>query len=95
MSLRDRYSPNDEVENLTVTGTLDASTGEVLVEDKSTTEPTGKSDGYVGVAEIGGTARVYFQVEGAMYYIDSTAAAAVPANGNPIGLLLAWTYAGL
>ena len=77
--------------NLTTTGTFDGSAGEVLVEDKATTAPVGKSDGYIGVAKIGADGRVYFAVEGVMYYVDGTAAT-VPVTGNPIGLLLTLTY---
>ena len=76
---------------LTATGTVNASGGEVLTEDNATSAPTDKSDGYVGVAEIGGDGRIYFTVEGTMYYIKGTAAV-VPITGNPIGLLLALTY---
>ena len=76
---------------VTTTGTIDASSGKVLVEDNDASEPSGESDGYVGVAVIGGTARMYFTVSGTMYYIDGTAAS-VPVTGNSIGLLLALTY---
>ena len=76
---------------LTSTGILDASAGEVLTEDNDVAAPTGKSDGYIGVAIVGGQSRVYFAVNGTMYYIDGTASA-VPVTGNPIGLLLALTY---
>jgi len=71
---------------------INASTGKVRVEDNNTSEPTGESDGYVGVALIGGQSRIYFVVDGSMYYVDGTAAA-VPSTGNPIGLLLVLTYA--
>jgi len=78
---------------VTTTGTIDASAGEILTEDNDTAEPSGKSDGYIGVAIIDGTARVYFTVSGTMYYIDGTiVAAAEIVTGNPIGLLLALTY---
>ena len=89
-----------QLAGLTVTGdivtteTIDAHTGKVLVTDNDVVEPYGESDGYVGVAIIDGTARVYFAVDGDMYYIDGTivAAAAEIVTGNPIGLLLALTY---
>lgn len=77
---------------LVTTETIDASAGEVLVEDNATAEPTGKSDGYVGVAKIGGQGRIYFEVEGTMYYCTADAAAVSPTTGNPIGLLLLFTY---
>ena len=80
-----------QANDITTTGTVDGSAGKILVEDKDTVAPTSESDGYVGVAKIGGTARVYFAVDGIMYYIDG-AAASVPVTGNPIGLLLALTY---
>lgn len=79
---------------LTMTGTINASSGKILVEDKNNSVPTGESDGYIGVAVIGGQSRVYFAVGGVMYYIDGTIAA-VPETGNPIGLLLVLTYNGL
>lgn len=71
---------------------INASAGKVRVEDKDTSEPIGESDGYVGVAIIGGTPRIYFAVNGTMYYIDGTAAA-VPGVGEPMGICpLAITY---
>ncbi|MHA2063735.1 MAG: hypothetical protein ACXABY_05050 [Candidatus Thorarchaeota archaeon] len=76
----------------TITGILDASAGEVLTQDNATSAPTGKSDGYVGVAKIGSDGRIYFVVEGVTYYVDGTPAA-VAGVGEPIGLLLALTYA--
>jgi len=76
---------------LNIAGTIDASSGEVLVEDNNADVPADKSDGYIGVAIVGGTAKVYFAVNGAMYYIDGTTVA-VPVTGNPIGLLLTLTY---
>jgi hypothetical protein len=85
---------NKTTKTLTSTGIIDASAGEVLVEDKDTDVPTGKSDGYIGVAKIGGQSKLFFAVDGIMYYVDGTPAN-VPANGNPIGLLLTLTYAGL
>ena len=77
---------------LTATGTIDAHTGKVLVEDNDTLAPDVENDGYMGVAVIGGIARVYFAVNGSMYYINGTIVAA-PVVGNPIGLLLVLTYA--
>jgi hypothetical protein len=92
------HASGDEVIRMDSTGLktknskiIDASAGEILVEDNDVDAPTGKSDGYVGVAIIGGIARMYFTVNGTMYYVDGTAAA-VPVTGNPIGLLLALTY---
>lgn len=73
---------------LTSTGTIDASAGKVRVEDNDTIEPSNENDGYVGVAKINMQPRIYFTVDGIMYYI-----AAVPITGNPIGLLLCFTYA--
>lgn len=83
---------NDATKVLASTGTIDGSEGKVRVTDNGVGAPSSQDDGYVGVAMVGGTARVYFAVEGGMYYIDGTATA-VPAAGNPIGLLLALTYA--
>jgi len=77
---------------LTATGTIDAHTGKVLVGDNDTSAPDVENDGYMGVAVIGGIARVYFAVNGSMYYINGTIVAA-PVVGNPIGLLLVLTYA--
>jgi len=74
-------------EDLVTTGTIDASAGKVLVEDSGTTRPGG-SDGYIGVAEIGGDGRVYFVVEGKRYYISGTQ----DSTGIPMGLLLSLTY---
>lgn len=66
---------------------------DVLAEDEGTSEPAlgSKKDGYLGTAVVGGTARLYFVAEGAMYYVDGTVTA-TPAVGNPYGLLLALTY---
>lgn len=83
---------DDAAKILATTGTINASAGKVLVEDNDTSAPDSESDGYVGVAIIGGTARVYFTVNGAMYYVNGTLVA-VPGVGNPIGLLLVLTYA--
>lgn len=59
-------------------------------EDEDTTAPTTEDDGYLGVAIIDGTARIYFAVNGTMYYIDGTAAVAVPiATGHSMG---AWLF---
>jgi hypothetical protein len=77
---------------LVSTGTIDASAGEVLVEDNATSEPADKIDGYIGVAKIGTEARIYFAVEGLTYYIRADAAIVNPTTGNPIGLLLLFTY---
>jgi len=77
---------------MTSTGVINASAGEVLTEDNATVEPGAKDDGYIGVALVGGQPRIYFAVEGDMYYVEGSAAA-VPVTGNPIGLLLVWTYA--
>jgi len=73
------------------TGTINARGGEVRVQDNATSAPQGKDDGYVGVVKVGADGRLYFAVEGAMYYIKGTASS-VPVTGNPIGLLLALTY---
>lgn len=80
-----------EFAGMTISGTLDASAGKVLVEDNDTTEPTSGSDGYIGVAKVAGNARIYFQVDGQLYYTSGTFDINV-ATGNPIGLLLALTY---
>lgn len=77
---------------LTTTGTIDASSGEVLVEDNATSAPENKTDGYVGVAKIGAQGRIYFEVEGVMYYVSADAAVVSPTTGNPIGLGLLFTY---
>lgn len=78
--------------NLITTGTINASSGEVLIEDNATVEPTNKDDGYIGVAIVGGQPRIYFTVDSDMYYVEGSASAAVE-SGNPIGLLLVLTYA--
>jgi len=79
--------------NPTVTGTLDASAGKVLVEDSATSEPSGESDGYLGVAYVSSEGRIYFVVEGTTYYVTGTeVAGAVIVAGNPMGLLLSLTY---
>ena len=75
---------------LTVTGTIDASSGTVLVDDNSTTAPTSESDGYIGVAEVSSDGRIYFKVEDKLYYISGTRAVQA---GSPMGLLLALVYA--
>mgnify|MGYP001617287714 FL=1 len=83
----------DNVNNkLTLTGTIDASAGKLLAEDNDTSAPDVESDGYIGVAIIGGVSRVYFAVSGGMYYINGIAVS-TPVAGNPIGLLLTLTYA--
>ena len=77
----------------TFTGVVDASAGGVLTEDNATEAPTDKDDGYIGLAKIGADGRIYFTVEGEMYYVDGTiVSAAEIVTGNPIGLLLALTY---
>lgn len=76
---------------LTVDGIIDASAGEILVEDNDTSEPSGKSDGYIGVAVIGGQPRMYFVVNGELNYVEGSAAV-IPETGNPLGLLLVLTY---
>lgn len=76
----------------TFSGIVDASSGKVLVEDKATSEPDGESDGYMGVAKISSDGRIYFFVEGQKYYVTGTLVL-LPVTGNPIGLLLALTYA--
>jgi len=73
------------------TGIIDASEGEVLVEDNNTSEPGSKDDGYIGVSIVGGQPRIYFAVDGDMYYVEG-AASAVITTGSPIGLLLVLTY---
>ena len=80
---------NININDITFAGTADASAGKVLVEDKATSEPSGESDGYVGVAQISSDGRIYFFVEGEKYYVTGTL---TPKIGNPIGLLLALTY---
>ncbi|MHA2063290.1 MAG: hypothetical protein ACXABY_02795 [Candidatus Thorarchaeota archaeon] len=76
--------------NPTVSGTLDASSGEVLVEDNATNAPLGKSDGYVGVVKVDSDGRLYFMVEGTMYYVTGSPA---PSPGNPMPWLFWFTYA--
>ncbi|KKM83305.1 hypothetical protein LCGC14_1310750 [marine sediment metagenome] len=69
--------------------------GTCVVTDEGTSEPSGKPDGYVGVAVIGGQARIYFAVEDMMYFTDGTVVGVVPiAAGMPMGLTLVFTYAG-
>jgi len=78
---------------MAMTGILNASAGEILVEDNDTSEPSSETDGYVGVAYISSEGRIYFAVNGTTYYISGTeVAAAAIATGNPIGLLLSLTY---
>lgn len=81
-----------QVGSLTTSGIIDASSGKILTEDNDTTAPTSESDGYVGVAKIAGNARIYFQVDGQLYYTSGSFDVAVQ-TGNPIGLLLCLTYA--
>jgi len=77
--------------NITGGGVIDASIGEVLVSDNDTDEPKDKDDGYIGVAIIGGQPRIYFTVDGDMYYVEGSASAVI-GTGSPIGLLLCLTY---
>ena len=68
--------------------------GKCIVTDEGTSAPSGEPDGYIGVAVVGGVPRIYFAVEGTMYYTDGTIVGIVPiAAGMPMGLLLALTYA--
>jgi len=60
--------------------------------DDGTTEPTNKSDGYASVSYVDSEGRIYFFVNDTAYYLTGTVVA-VPVTGNPIGLLLALTYA--
>lgn len=76
---------------LTTTGTINASAGKVRITDNDTTEPTSQSDGYIGVAIIGGQPRLYWAVAGDMYYVEGSASATI-TTGSPIGLLLSLTY---
>jgi len=78
---------------LITTGTIDASAGKVLVEDNATVAPTDELDGYIGVAIVAGEPRIYFHVEGNMYFINTDGIAMAPVAGNPIGLALILTYA--
>jgi hypothetical protein len=75
---------------LTSTAVVDASAGEVLVEDAGVTAPTGKGDGYVGAAYVDSNGRLYFFVEGTRYYVNGIADAGL--TGSPMGLLLTITY---
>jgi hypothetical protein len=87
-------SSTPKFDGLTSTGTIDASSGQVLVEDNDTVEPLTRADGYIGVAIVGGEPRIYFAVAGVLYYITGTAVEIPEATtGNPVGLLLAITYA--
>ena len=79
--------------NTVTTGTVDASAGKVLVEDNDIVAPTIESDGYIGVALVGGEPRIYFRVGGIMYFVNNDGIDATPIPGNPIGLALALTYA--
>ena len=84
---------NPTFAGMTTTGTIDASAGKVLVTDNGTTAPTIESDGYIGVAMVSGEARLYFRVDGIMWYINTDGIDASPIPGNPLGLLLTLTYA--
>jgi hypothetical protein len=77
---------------VTTTGTVDASGGKVRVRDDAAVKPSAESDGYISVYEDGATRRIYTFVGGSRYYVTLTADVDV-AVGNPIGLLLALTYA--
>lgn len=79
------------ITDLTTEGTIDASAGKVLVEDNDTIAPTSESDGYIGVAKVGANARIYFAVDGNIYYTSGSFDVAVQ-TGNPIGLGLLFTY---
>jgi len=80
-------------ENLTTTGTIDAHAGKVLVEDNDTVAPDTQENGYVGVAVVDGTARLYFSSGGTMYYIDGTAVEIQAIEtGNPMPWLFYFTY---
>jgi len=80
-------------ESLTTTGTIDAHAGKVLVEDNDTVAPDTQENGYVGVAVVDGTARLYFSSGGTMYYIDGTAVEIQAIEtGNPIPWLFWFTY---
>lgn len=70
-----RTSASPTFAGLYTGGIIDASTGEVLVEDNDIVEPSDKNDGYIGVAIIDGQPRLYFTVNGDMYYVNGTAMA--------------------
>lgn len=72
--------------------TIDGSSGKVLVEDNALVAPTDETDGYIGVAVVAGEPRIYFQVEGDLYFVSNDGIALAPVVGNPLGLLLALTY---
>jgi len=67
---------------------------EIRAQDDGATKPTGEEDGYISVYKSGATIRLYTFVDDVRYYVNLTAdPEAVPAVGNPIGLLLSLTYA--
>jgi photosystem II stability/assembly factor-like uncharacterized protein len=82
---------NDSTKVLALAGMLDASAGKVLVTDNDSVAPTSEPDGYIGVAKIGANARIYFAVDGSMFYTSGSFDVAVQ-TGNPIGLGLLFTY---
>lgn len=79
--------------DLIATGTIDAHEGKVLVEDNDTVAPDTQANGYVGVAVVDGTARLYFSSGGTMYYVDGTAVEIQAIeDGNPMPWLFWFTY---
>ena len=67
---------------------------EIRTQDDEDSKPAGETDGYISVYESGATRRFYTFVGGKRYYVTLTADyEVVPVAGNPIGLLLALTYA--
>lgn len=79
--------------NIVTTGTIDAHAGKVLVEDNDTVAPDTQSNGYVGVAVVDGTARLYFSSGDTMYYIDGTAVEIEDIiTGNPFPWLFWFTH---
>lgn len=78
---------------LTMTGTIDASTGKIRIRDDAASKPSTESDGYLSVYEDGATRRLYTFVGGQRYYINLTADVDIVV-GNPFGAWLFWfTYA--
>jgi len=75
---------------LALLGTLNASAGKVRVRDDAANKPTAEDDGYLSVYEDGAAKRFYTFIGGRRYYVNLTIEADV---GEPIGLLLALTYA--
>lgn len=67
---------------------------EIRTQDDADSKPTGETDGYISVYESGATRRFYTFVGGRRYYVTLNADyEVVPVTGNPMGLLLALTYA--